>query len=135
MWSSLETAMRNRFADDVGQMHVQVAAARDVEDLHAAADRQRGRVPRSHAGSYQCELEGVALGTGRVDRVVIGLAAEARRLDVAAAAEHDAVERREQRAGSSSPGGNSTGCPPPARTASTYDAGTAKRGRSSPSRW
>ena len=96
VWRSREIAVRDRLADDVGQVDVQVAAARDVQDLHAAADRERGR-RAPQALLHQRELEGVALGAGRVDRVVIGARAEALRLDVAAAAEHDAVERGEQR--------------------------------------
>ena len=72
----------------------QVAAAQDVEQLEAAADRERRQVTLER-GLEEAELAGVAVCLRRVGgRVALG--AVLRRIDVDAAGEDDPVEHVER---------------------------------------
>ena len=80
-----------------GDVLVERARERDVEDLVAAADREH-REPARDRGAGEGELARVAVGADAVHRVV-GLLAVGRRVEVAAAEEQQAVEPVEERGG------------------------------------
>ena len=80
--------------DDLGQVLDEIAAARDVEQLRAAADRQHGHVARERR-LEQRELRLVAPRLRRVGRRV-RLGPVQVRVEVAAAGEDHAVERVER---------------------------------------
>jgi hypothetical protein len=77
-------------AEQLGQMLVQRAAARDVHDLHAAADPEHRQVALQRA-AHERDLEAVALGDD-ADRLGMVLGAVGARVDVDPAGEHEAVE-------------------------------------------
>ena len=81
-------------AHDLGQMLDEVAAADDVEDLRAAAHRQDGHVTRER-GLEQRNLGGIAL-RAHATRGRMRLVAVQRRIEVAAAGEHEPVDRVER---------------------------------------
>ena len=81
-------------ANDLGQVLVQVAAAHDVEQLHAAADGEGRHVARER-GTQQRQLGLVAAGADAA-RGRVGVGAVVRRIDVGAAGEDDPVERAER---------------------------------------
>jgi hypothetical protein len=80
------------------QMRDQIAAERDVQDLHAAADAENGEPVASERGAYQGQLEGVALAA---DVVVRGMrrAAVVVGRDVAAAGQQQTAEPFQHRGG------------------------------------
>ena len=80
--------------DDLGQVLDEVAAARDVQHLEAAADREHRHVARER-GLEQRELAAVALGVRSV-RLRMRLGAVLLRIEVVAAGEEQAVERVER---------------------------------------
>ena len=75
---------------DVGQVLMQRSAERDVEGLGAAADAQHRQLPVQRRAE-QGELPRVPVGCGRVGTRVRRLPV-ARRVDVSAAGDHQAVE-------------------------------------------
>ncbi len=79
--------------DDLGQVLDEVAAARDVQHLEAAADREHRQVARERR-LEQRELAAVALGV-RARRLRMRLGAVLVGLEVVAAGEDEAVERVE----------------------------------------
>ena len=88
-------AVRDLDADGVGDVLEERAAARDVEQLLAAADRQ-DRHPARVGAAQQLELEGVEVGLGRAERRV-RLLAVGRRVHVGPAGDHQPAEAVEQR--------------------------------------
>ena len=71
----------------------QRAAHRDIEHLHASADRQEGDTA-GHRGARKRDLEVVAAILGRLERGVRHFAVK-RRIDVAAPGQHQSVDARE----------------------------------------
>ena len=96
----------------------EVAAAQDVQQLEAAADRERRQVALERR-LEETQLAGIAVGLRRIGRrVTVGTVV--RRIDVDAAREDDA--RRERRASPRSPsslGGTTSARPPACSTDST----------------
>ena len=80
--------------DLLGQVLDQVAAAQHVQELEAAADRERRQVALER-GLEEAQLARIAVGLRRIgSRVPVG--AVVRRIDVDAAGEHDPVEHVER---------------------------------------
>ena len=81
-------------ADELGQVLDEVAAARDVQELRAAADREHRQV----AGERRLEQRELGVVASRDDPSVSGVRAPARRarVDVGAAREDEPVERVER---------------------------------------
>jgi len=113
---------------------VEAATARDVQHLEPRQIASVG-VRRAMQGVDQRQLERIPFGTRRVLRVVPGGSAEARWIEVAAAAEQDAVDVVEQRGRILVAGRQQHRPPATAPHRVDVGAGTKKRGRSSPSRW
>src|SRR3989449_8047893 len=70
---------------DVGD---EVAAERNVHELHAAADAEDGKILARERGARERQLEAITLGRDAVVRLVAD-AAVVRRIDVAAAREDE----------------------------------------------
>ena len=88
-------AMHDGGAEEIRDVLHEIAAERDVQDLHAAADAQHGKPRTLERGAHQYELEVVALVAHAVVRLV-RVAAVVVGMDVAAAREDepgDGVER------------------------------------------
>ncbi len=79
-----------RLADDVGQVLVQCAAPRDVDDLGAAADGQHGHVALV-GGARQRELE-LVQGAFRRAQARVPIGAVDGGIDVGTAGQADAVD-------------------------------------------
>ena len=79
----------------VGQVLVQRAAERDVHDLHPPADAEGGDV-QSVGGVHQPDLERVPVAFDAVEVLGVGIGSVGGRVDVAAAHQHQAVERLEE---------------------------------------
>ena len=77
-----------------GRCWIEVAAAQDVQQLEAAADRERRQVALERR-LEEPQLAGIAVGLRRVGRRM-PLGAVVRRVDVDAAREHDPVEHVER---------------------------------------
>jgi hypothetical protein len=88
-------AVRDRVADDVGDVLVQGAAAGDVEDLAATADREDRHVALER-GADESELEGVERRLGGAELWVRRGAVRVG-MEVRAARQADAVDAVEQR--------------------------------------
>src|SRR4051812_46612975 len=81
-------------ADDVGEVLHEVAAARDVQDLDAAADREHRHVPLERRAQER-ELRRVPLRANAV-RLRVRVGAVVGRIEVGAAGEDEPVERVER---------------------------------------
>ena len=91
----LGLAVLDAVADDVGKMLVQGPAARDVQQLHAAADAEDRKLA-AVGGANQRELDRVDPRLGRPE-LGVGLGAVCARLHVGAAGQAHAVDAVEQR--------------------------------------
>src|SRR5439155_842586 len=86
--AELGMAVPDLLAEVIRDVGDEVAAERDVHELHAAADAEDGKFPARERGARERQLEAVALGRD----AVVGLVANAavvRRIDVAAAREDE----------------------------------------------
>ena len=90
--ASLRMAVQDVLAVVVGDVRDEIAAERDVQHLHATTDAEEGQVGARDRGPGELELEAVALERDAVVRPV-RRAAVARRVDVAAAGEDEALDR------------------------------------------
>jgi hypothetical protein len=104
-------------AHRVGQVLVQRATARDVDDLGAPADREHGQGALV-GGAHELELEGVQPGLrGPEARMWLGPVGGG--MDVGPAGQAEPVDAVEERATiSDAKGGITTGTPPACCTAS-----------------
>src|SRR5206468_3951197 len=93
--AELRMAVPDLVAEVIRDVRQEVAAERDVHQLHAAADAEDRKILEGERRARERQLEAVALGRDAVVRLVAG-AAVVRRIDVAAAREDEGGDRSER---------------------------------------
>jgi hypothetical protein len=91
--------VHHRLAASVWNVELEIAAERHVEDLHAAADPEHGKLRPLERDAEELELEGVALRNHAVHGFVL-IVDVIRGIQISAPRKHEGVERVENARGS-----------------------------------